>query len=63
MFKNGKTFRPKKKFEEGTLRFNLHKKATASLSTDIDLQDAVKLPAEEDLNEWMAVHGTVREHT
>lgn len=56
MFKGAKTFRPKKKFEEGTLRFNLHKKAAASLNTDIDLRDAVKLPAEEDINEWFAVH-------
>eukprot|EP00038_Savillea_parva_P006924 m.166742 g.166742 ORF g.166742 m.166742 type:complete len:214 (-) comp12733_c0_seq1:120-761(-) len=57
MFKGGgKTFRPKKKFEEGTLRYKLHKKATASLDTSVNLQEAVKLPPDEDNNEWYAVH-------
>lgn len=33
-----------------------HKKATASLNAGLDLKAAVLLPADEDLNEWLAVH-------
>jgi len=51
------TFRPKKKFESGTLKFNLHKQANASLNSGIDLKEVVKLPAGEDQNDWVAVHG------
>ena len=51
------TFRPKKKFEPGTLRYQLHKKAQASLNSGLDLKGVVSLPAEEDLNDWLAVHG------
>ncbi|KAL4225504.1 MOB kinase activator 3B [Mactra antiquata] len=50
------TFRPKKKFDQGTLKFNLHKQANASLNSGIDLKEVVKLPAGEDLNDWVAVH-------
>lgn len=50
------TFRPKKKFESGTLKFNLHKQANASLNSGIDLKEVVKLPPGEDLNDWVAVH-------
>ncbi|CAG2112163.1 unnamed protein product [Medioppia subpectinata] len=44
--KGGKkqTFRPKKKFEPGTLRYSLHKQAIASLGSGINLRDVVKLP-------------------
>lgn len=58
MFKglSGKTFRPKKKFVEGTLRYELHKKAAASLNAGMDLEKAVVLPPGEDLNEWLAMH-------
>ena len=52
------TFRPKKRFEQGTMRYNLHKQANASLSAGIDLREAVKLPPSEELNDWIAVHGT-----
>jgi len=38
------------------MRHHLHKKATASLNAGLDLQAAVRLPAGEDLNEWLAVH-------
>ncbi|XP_030850908.1 MOB kinase activator 3B-like [Strongylocentrotus purpuratus] len=55
-FAKNKTFRPKKKFESGTMRFNLHKKAQASLNSGLDLKVVVKLPAEEDFNDWLAVH-------
>eukprot|EP00051_Salpingoeca_urceolata_P007154 m.95071 g.95071 ORF g.95071 m.95071 type:complete len:213 (-) comp15141_c1_seq2:1320-1958(-) len=53
---SGRTFRPKKKFAEGTLRFELHKKATASLNAGVNLRRVVELPPDEDLNEWLAMH-------
>lgn len=51
------TFRPKKKFAHGTLRYSLHKQAQASLNSGINLRAVVKLPPGEDLNDWIAVHG------
>ena len=51
-----KTFRPKKKYEPGTLRYNLHKHADETLSAGLDLRETVKLPASEELNDWIAVH-------
>ncbi|KAF4532788.1 hypothetical protein B566_EDAN003570 [Ephemera danica] len=50
------TFRPKKKFEPGTLRYSLHKQAQASLSSGINLRTAVQLPPGEEANDWIAVH-------
>ncbi|RWS12401.1 MOB kinase activator-like 3, partial [Dinothrombium tinctorium] len=50
------TFRPKKKFEPGTLRYSLHKHAQASLNSGINLREVVKLPPGEDLTDWYAVH-------
>jgi hypothetical protein len=50
------TFRPKKKFEPGTLRYNLHKMADETLSAGLDLKETVKLPKDEELNDWIAVH-------
>ncbi|OTF80730.1 hypothetical protein BLA29_008367 [Euroglyphus maynei] len=41
---NKNTFRPKKKFEPGTLRYSLHKQAIASLNSGINLREVVKLP-------------------
>ncbi|GFS67540.1 MOB kinase activator-like 3 [Nephila pilipes] len=55
-FGKNKTFRPKKKFQQGTLRYSLHKRAQASLDSAVNLQDAVKLPPGENLNDWLAVH-------
>lgn len=55
-FQKGKTFRPKKKFAHGTIRYSLHKQACASLNSGINLRSAVKLPPGEDLNDWIAVH-------
>lgn len=52
-----KTFRPRKRFEPGTMKFNLHKQANASLNSGIDLKDVVRLPQGEDSNDWIAVHG------
>ena len=51
------TFRPKKKFEVGTMKYSLHKQAQASLNSGINLKFVVKLPGAEDLNDWIAVHG------
>ncbi|EGI66609.1 Mps one binder kinase activator-like 3, partial [Acromyrmex echinatior] len=50
------TFRPKKKFAHGTLRYSLHKQAQASLNSGINLRSVVKLPPGEDMNDWIAVH-------
>ncbi|CAO2641391.1 MOB kinase activator 3A [Lemmus lemmus] len=58
VFNKDKTFRPKRKFEPGTQRFELHKRAQASLNAGLDLRLAVQLPPGEDLNDWVAVHGT-----
>uniref|UniRef100_T1J020 MOB kinase activator-like 3 n=1 Tax=Strigamia maritima TaxID=126957 RepID=T1J020_STRMM len=55
-FQKGRTFRPKKKFEPGTLKYSLHKHAQASLNSGINLRHAVQLPPGEDLNDWVAVH-------
>jgi len=55
-FDKKKTFRPKKKFQAGTLRYSLHKQAQASLNSGINLRDAVKLPSGQDFNDWIAVH-------
>lgn len=56
VFNKDRTFRPKRKFEPGTQRFDLHKKAQASLNAGLDLKQAVQLPHGEDLNDWVAVH-------
>ncbi|WKY06807.1 hypothetical protein Q1695_006747 [Nippostrongylus brasiliensis] len=51
-----KTFRPKKRFPQGTMRYNLHKRAEATLHSGVDLRTAVRLPANESLDDWIAVH-------
>lgn len=51
------TFRPRKKFPHGTIRYSLHKQACASLNSGLNLRSAVKLPPGEDPNDWVAVHG------
>lgn len=56
VFNKDRTFRPKRKFEPGTQRFELHKKAQASLNAGLDLKQAVQLPHGEDRNDWVAVH-------
>ncbi|XP_017671942.1 PREDICTED: MOB kinase activator 3B isoform X3 [Lepidothrix coronata] len=56
VFNKDKTFRPKRKFEPGTQRFELHKRAQASLNSGLDLKAAVQLPSGEDQNDWVAVH-------
>ncbi|KAK1787659.1 hypothetical protein P4O66_016152, partial [Electrophorus voltai] len=56
VFNKDKTFRPKRRFEPGTQRFELHKRAQASLHSGVDLRAAVQLPPGEDPNDWVAVH-------
>ncbi|WKY06808.1 hypothetical protein Q1695_006747 [Nippostrongylus brasiliensis] len=53
---NVQTFRPKKRFPQGTMRYNLHKRAEATLHSGVDLRTAVRLPANESLDDWIAVH-------
>ncbi|GLE01140.1 hypothetical protein PINS_up009970 [Pythium insidiosum] len=55
LFNRNKTFRPRKNHGHGTKRYDLHKRAQATLGSG-DIRDAVALPAGEDLNEWLAVH-------
>lgn len=55
-FQKGKTFRPKKRFTQGTIRYSLHKQAQASLQSGINLRQVVKLPEGENMNDWIAVH-------
>jgi MOB kinase activator 1 len=52
---SSKTFRPKKQYNKGTKRYELHKHAKATLGSG-DLRLAVALPEREDLNEWLAVN-------
>ncbi|XP_019356907.1 PREDICTED: MOB kinase activator 3C isoform X2 [Crocodylus porosus] len=56
VFNKDKTFRPRKKFEPGTQRFELYKKAQASLKSGLDLKAVVQLPPGENINDWIAVH-------
>lgn len=56
VFNKDKTFRPRKKFEPGTQRFELYKKAQASLKSGLDLRTVVQLPPGENINDWIAVH-------
>jgi MOB kinase activator 1 len=55
LFDKNKTFRPKKKLEKGTKRYDLHKIAKETLGSG-DLRAAVVLPPGEDLQEWLAVN-------
>jgi len=50
-----KTFKPKKKHNKSTKRYDLHKYAKATLGSG-NLKVAVKLPEREDANEWLAVN-------
>ncbi|XP_068140052.1 MOB kinase activator-like 3 isoform X3 [Drosophila tropicalis] len=56
LFHQGRTFRPKKRFTSGTIRYSLHKQAQASLQSGINLRQVVRLPEGENLNDWLAVH-------
>jgi hypothetical protein len=39
------------------MRYSLHKQASASLKSGLDLREIVKLPDSEDEDDWIAVHG------
>lgn len=56
VFSKDKTFRPRKRFEPGTQRFELYKRAQASLKSGLDLRKVVQLPDGESINDWIAVH-------
>lgn len=56
VFSKERTFRPKKRFDPGTTKFELHKKAQASLRSGLDLKSIVVLPEGEDMCDWIAVH-------
>ncbi|GAV03374.1 hypothetical protein RvY_13804 [Ramazzottius varieornatus] len=55
-FSRKKTFRPKKHFTPGTLKYSLHKRALASFDTEVDLKRTVRLPEGESLEDWIAVY-------
>jgi len=38
------------------MKYDLHKKAKATLNSGLDLRLAVRLPEDEDFNDWLAVH-------
>ena len=46
----------KKKFTEGTLRYNLYRQAQETLNAGVELKQAVKKPEEESYEDWLAVH-------
>ena len=52
----GTIIKPKKKWTRDSQRYNLHKRSRASLKAGIDLKASVRLPAGEELNEWISVH-------
>uniref|UniRef100_A0A8C1WVE4 MOB kinase activator 3A n=1 Tax=Cyprinus carpio TaxID=7962 RepID=A0A8C1WVE4_CYPCA len=53
VFSKDKTFRPRKRFEPGTQRFELYKRAQASLKSGLDLRKVVQLPDGENINDWI----------
>ncbi|KAF8768590.1 hypothetical protein HU200_007138 [Digitaria exilis] len=59
MSRNQKTFRPKKNAPSGNKGVQLKKHIDAALGSG-NLRDAVRLPPEEDLNEWLAVNSNCR---
>ena len=46
----------KKRFTEGTLRYNLHLRAQLTLGDGVKSKQAVKKPDSETFNDWLAVH-------
>ncbi len=58
-FDKNKTFKPKKKFVKGTKLHDLHKYAEQTFKATLgggNLREAVALPPNEDVNEWLAVN-------
>jgi MOB kinase activator 1 len=54
--KRPNTFKGKKKFDKGSRRYELHKRAKETLGSG-DLREAVKLPQGEIFEDWLAVNG------
>ena len=52
MFDKKKTFRPKKKFQPGTMKYSLHKQAQASLNSGINLRQVTFVPSWNIGNKW-----------
>lgn len=50
------TFRPRKHFTPGTLKYSLHKRAIASFESEADLKRTVQLPKGENLEDWIAIY-------
>jgi len=55
IFNKNMTFKPKKKHKPGSKRYELHKYAKVTLGSG-NLKNAVMLPKNEELNEWMAAN-------
>jgi len=55
IFSKNKTFKPRKKWEKDSNRYQLHKQAKQTLGLD-NYAVAVQLPSGEDPNEWIAVN-------
>eukprot|EP01087_Luapelamoeba_hula_P010058 TRINITY_DN2645_c0_g1_i1.p1 TRINITY_DN2645_c0_g1~~TRINITY_DN2645_c0_g1_i1.p1 ORF type:complete len:215 (+),score=48.18 TRINITY_DN2645_c0_g1_i1:138-782(+) len=55
LFAKQKTYKPRKHFDKGTKRYELHKQAKHTIGSG-DLRTAVVLPPGEDQNEWLAVN-------
>lgn len=56
VFSKQRTFRPKKKWEKGSLKHELHKKAKATLHSGLDLSQVVKVPDDQEYEDWIAVN-------
>ena len=56
-FDKGKTFRPKKKFQPGTLKYSLHKQAQASLNSGINLRSVSKEKRKIKVHLFLELHG------
>ena len=54
-----KTFRPTKTHRRGSKREQLSALAHETLGSGTSLHDAVAVPQDEDLNEWLAVHSAL----
>ena len=51
-----KTSKVNKRFERGGDRYSLYKQTDATLNANINMKDLVKLPDDEDINDFLATH-------
>eukprot|EP00095_Tigriopus_kingsejongensis_P006698 maker-scaffold25_size650667-snap-gene-3.22 protein:Tk06698 transcript:maker-scaffold25_size650667-snap-gene-3.22-mRNA-1 annotation:"low quality protein: mps one binder kinase activator-like 3-like" len=56
LMKNDGTAVKKRKFAEGTLRYNLFRRAQETLNKGMNVKHAVQVPPGESFNDWLAVH-------